>query len=364
MNNKNMIFPIGIKPSSSKINNFNNNNITNNNTNNNNNIEKIKPKSVINLIPIYKNLSEKGNKKIKNFININNNKINSNSNSNKTYKTKTPENILKDFKLKLRSNKYENNNYNNYYTTNNNNYSNTNTNSNSDNNNIKSKSRILLLNKEKFLEKDEIYNNNNSNKINKIQIERIQIQKIPIKINSLYKNNNNSNNNNSNIYNNNYNQNKDNISKFFNFSIENKEIEKKNSTNYSQENLFLNTNQNLNKDENTNKNVNYINTQTQNNNNNNIPNKKLLFADLEKVKISKKSFGCVKAYAAMTTEGIIRDYNEDRVSIILNIPQPKNFRGNTEWPQCSFFGIYDGHGGSACADFLRDNLHKFVKKYL
>ncbi len=31
------------------------------------------------------------------------------------------------------------------------------------------------------------------------------------------------------------------------------------------------------------------------------------------------------------------------------------------WPKCSFFGLYDGHGGVGCADFLRDNLHKFVK---
>jgi protein phosphatase PTC2/3 len=27
------------------------------------------------------------------------------------------------------------------------------------------------------------------------------------------------------------------------------------------------------------------------------------------------------------------------------------------WPKCSFFAIYDGHGGSACADFLKDSLH-------
>ena len=30
------------------------------------------------------------------------------------------------------------------------------------------------------------------------------------------------------------------------------------------------------------------------------------------------------------------------------------------WPTCSFFGVYDGHGGSGCSDFLRDNLHKFI----
>ena len=69
----------------------------------------------------------------------------------------------------------------------------------------------------------------------------------------------------------------------------------------------------------------------------------------------------VLAYAANTNQGIIRNYNEDRVSIILNILKPPN-RQQEDWPKCSFFGIYDGHGGSGCADFLRDNLHQFVIK--
>lgn len=30
------------------------------------------------------------------------------------------------------------------------------------------------------------------------------------------------------------------------------------------------------------------------------------------------------------------------------------------WPKCAFFGIFDGHGGYSCADFLRDNLHQFI----
>lgn len=56
---------------------------------------------------------------------------------------------------------------------------------------------------------------------------------------------------------------------------------------------------------------------------------------------------------------VSREYNEDRVSIILNIAKPNN-RSEENWPKCSFFGVYDGHGGSGCADFLRDNLHQFV----
>jgi protein phosphatase 2C family protein 2/3 len=70
----------------------------------------------------------------------------------------------------------------------------------------------------------------------------------------------------------------------------------------------------------------------------------------------------VRAYAANTNQGLVRNYNEDRVSIILNILRPPNRPQSEHWPRCSFFGIYDGHGGAACADFLRDNLHQFVIK--
>jgi protein phosphatase 2C family protein 2/3 len=81
----------------------------------------------------------------------------------------------------------------------------------------------------------------------------------------------------------------------------------------------------------------------------------------EPTKCSVKRNGIVKAYAANTNQGIVRNYNEDRVSIILNIMKPAS-RINETWPKCSFFGVYDGHGGVACADFLRDNLHQFVIK--
>lgn len=76
-------------------------------------------------------------------------------------------------------------------------------------------------------------------------------------------------------------------------------------------------------------------------------------------KYSAKSLGVVKSYSANTHQGTVRDYNEDRVSIILNIIKPTSYTGSF-WPKCSFFGIYDGHGGSGCAEFLRDNLHHYV----
>jgi len=44
----------------------------------------------------------------------------------------------------------------------------------------------------------------------------------------------------------------------------------------------------------------------------------------------------------------------------LNILNP-NAEPNIKWPQISFFGIYDGHAGNSCAEFLKENLHQFVK---
>lgn len=85
----------------------------------------------------------------------------------------------------------------------------------------------------------------------------------------------------------------------------------------------------------------------------------------EPPKSSNKRTGVIRAYAASTNQGIYRSYNEDRVSIILNIVRPLNKTNGlaesvTRWPKCSFFGVFDGHGGSLCADFLRDNLHHYI----
>lgn len=80
---------------------------------------------------------------------------------------------------------------------------------------------------------------------------------------------------------------------------------------------------------------------------------------LDPTRRSTQESGVIKSYAVNTNEGLIRNYNEDRVSIILNIMQSGK-QSDQKWPKCSFFGVYDGHCGSVCAEFLRDNLHKFI----
>lgn len=79
--------------------------------------------------------------------------------------------------------------------------------------------------------------------------------------------------------------------------------------------------------------------------------------NFEKAKYAARSHGIITSYAANTHQGIQRNYNEDRVSIILNMSKPANKTITKDWPKCSYFAIYDGHGGNACADYLKDNLH-------
>ena len=78
-------------------------------------------------------------------------------------------------------------------------------------------------------------------------------------------------------------------------------------------------------------------------------------------KISHKAFGTVKAFSANTNVGLIRQYNEDRIAIILNVIHPINKLPPVQnWPNIQIFGIYDGRGGSKCAEYQKDNLHNSI----
>jgi len=82
------------------------------------------------------------------------------------------------------------------------------------------------------------------------------------------------------------------------------------------------------------------------------------FHNYEPSKTSKKQMGIIKSYAVNTYQGIVRDYNEDRVSITVNMNKPRGYY--KKWPRVSFFGIFDGHGGEECSEYLRDNLHVLI----
>jgi serine/threonine protein phosphatase PrpC len=82
-------------------------------------------------------------------------------------------------------------------------------------------------------------------------------------------------------------------------------------------------------------------------------------SNFDPAKHSKNGHGTIRAYSASTNQGPVREYNEDRVAIILNFSKPEHV---TDWKKPAYFGVFDGHGGIDCADFLRDNLHTFISR--
>lgn len=63
-------------------------------------------------------------------------------------------------------------------------------------------------------------------------------------------------------------------------------------------------------------------------------------------------------YSVNTTTGFAKKFNEDRVSIIVNVKKKNNWEKS--WPKISYFSIFDGHGGSFTSNFLKDHLHKYI----
>ena len=79
-------------------------------------------------------------------------------------------------------------------------------------------------------------------------------------------------------------------------------------------------------------------------------------------KMSTHSSKNIYSFAANSTQGIIKKINEDRVSIILNFKREPYIDPLEYWPHISLFGIFDGHGGTGCAEFLKNNLYNYIIK--
>lgn len=79
----------------------------------------------------------------------------------------------------------------------------------------------------------------------------------------------------------------------------------------------------------------------------------------EPAKAVIKKYGIIEAFVANTHKGIVRNYNEDRVSILLNAQRKiMNIKGGSKSiTNCSMFSVFDGHGGTACCNYLKEHLH-------
>jgi serine/threonine protein phosphatase PrpC len=62
----------------------------------------------------------------------------------------------------------------------------------------------------------------------------------------------------------------------------------------------------------------------------------------------------IRAYAANSHRGLVKPFNEDRLSIVPKL--------SPIYEDISIFAVYDGHGGSGCADYLKENIPRLILK--
>lgn len=86
----------------------------------------------------------------------------------------------------------------------------------------------------------------------------------------------------------------------------------------------------------------------------------------EPAKAVIKKYGVIEAFVVNTHKGYVRLHNEDRVSILLNAQNRfmKTKNQDNSKKNCSMFSVFDGHGGIACCNFLKDNLHNNLLEHL
>ena len=75
---------------------------------------------------------------------------------------------------------------------------------------------------------------------------------------------------------------------------------------------------------------------------------------------SQKPLGIVKSFAYNSYKGLLKENNEDRVIVVSPIQKPHKTI-HRSWPKMSYFGIFDGHGGESCSEFLKN---KFLNRLI
>ena len=87
------------------------------------------------------------------------------------------------------------------------------------------------------------------------------------------------------------------------------------------------------------------------------------FMNYQNAKHSENSFDKIISYGVNTYKGVIRNYNEDRVTILINSLINKdedNVKKKFHNLNISYFSIYDGHAGNKCCEFLKKFLHHYI----
>ena len=74
---------------------------------------------------------------------------------------------------------------------------------------------------------------------------------------------------------------------------------------------------------------------------------------------SSKSIGAIKSYSSNSYKGLVKPDNEDKIIVEGQIHRPNNTI-HRSWPKMSFFGIFDGHGGENCSNFIKNNFVNYL----
>lgn len=93
-----------------------------------------------------------------------------------------------------------------------------------------------------------------------------------------------------------------------------------------------------------------------------INSKENILPVFEPAKVVIKRCGPIEAFVVNTHKGCVRNYNEDRVSILLNAQNRymKSHDRSKQKESCSMFSVFDGHGGINCCNYLKENLHDAI----
>ena len=86
----------------------------------------------------------------------------------------------------------------------------------------------------------------------------------------------------------------------------------------------------------------------------------LPYSKYSQAEYSQKPFYNISGYAFNSYSGTVKGYNEDTTKVILNYPKDVIVNNKKTSPHISYFGIFDGHGGDGCSNFLKDNLDSFI----
>ena len=90
---------------------------------------------------------------------------------------------------------------------------------------------------------------------------------------------------------------------------------------------------------------------------------KIQYKEYPQAELSSKRFFNISGYASNSYNGKIKNYNEDMTKIIINYYQNNSIINNVGYgyfPNVSYFGVFDGHGGDKCSKFLQEKLDSIL----